>query len=415
MYINFLPSLSWTKARMSKELNKKSVNHTIILLLIILFVSSLGQVTSDLYLPSLPNMAKSLNVKTHWIQFTVAIYMAGFSLSQLIYGPWSDAIGRRIPLLTGLSINFTGGLICLFSPNIYILFLGRFLQGLGVGAANSLARPILRDLFDKEKLAIYNSYLAASGVFILSTAPVLGGYIQHYAGWRYNFLFLSLYGLFILWFYYSKVPETSRHHHQDNYKLKTILINAKTLLKSSIFVRFSLCPLFTYAGILAWLTAAPIVLQEKVGLNSVQFGWLYIFSGIGFATGAFLNIKLVTMFGIDKMMELGFFCQLSAGGLMLFFYLLGYINTYVIIVPILLFMMGASLVFPNSSAGALTPFPKIAGMAGAVFGFVQILGGAVSSSVVALAQDENQFPIAIAFIITALLSMLVFRVFKSKV
>lgn len=415
MYPKLPLSLLKAIAKMGKELNKKSVNHSIILLIIILLVSSLGQVTSDLYLPSLPNMAKSLDVSTHWIQFTIAIYMVGFSLSQLIYGPWSDAIGRRTPLLIGLSINFIGGLICWFSPNIYLLFLGRFLQGLGVGAANSLARPILRDLFEKEKLAIYNSYLAISGVFILSTAPVLGGYIQHYAGWRYNFLFLSLYGLFILWSYYSKVPETSRHHHRDNYKFKAILINAKILLKSPIFLRFSLCPLLTYAGILAWLTAAPIVLQEKVGLNPVQFGWLYIFSGIGFATGAFLNVKFVTRFGIDKMMELGFFCQLSAGGLMLFFYLLGYINTYVIIAPILLFMMGSSLVFPNSSAGALTPFPKIAGMAGALFGFVQILGGAISSSAVALAQDENQFPIAIAFIITALLSMLVFRVFKSKV
>lgn len=399
---------------MIKELNKKSINHTIGLLIVILLISSLGQVTSDLYLPSLPNMAKSLNVDTHWIQFSIAIYMVGFSVSQLIYGPWSDAIGRRTPLLIGLSINFIGGLTCWFSPNIYMLFLGRFLQGLGVGAANSLARPILRDLFDKEKLAIYNSYLAVSAVFILSTAPVLGGYIQHYAGWRYNFLFLSLYGLLILCAYYCRVPETSQHHHKDNFKLQTVLINAKILVKNPIFLRFSLCPLLTYAGILAWLTAAPIVLQEKVGLNSVQFGWLYIFSGIGFATGSILNVKLVTRVGIDKMMELGFFCQLVAGGLMLIFYLLGYINTFVIIVPIILFMMGAGLVFPNSSAGALIPFPKIAGMAGALFGFVQILGGIISSSAIALAQDENQFPIAIAFITTALLSVLIFRVFKSK-
>ena len=178
------PSPPKAIAKMNKGLNKKSVNHSVSFLMIILLVSSLGQVTSDLYLPSLPSMAKGLDVNTNWIQFTIAIYMTGFSLSQLIYGPWSDAIGRRFPLLIGLSINFVGGLICWFSPNIYLLFLGRFIQGLGVGAANSLVRPILRDLFEKEELAIYNSYLAISGVFILSTAPVLGGYIQHYAGWR---------------------------------------------------------------------------------------------------------------------------------------------------------------------------------------------------------------------------------------
>ena len=179
-----------------------------------------------------------------------------------------------------------------------------------MGAANSLARPILRDLFEKETLAIYNSYLAVASVFILSIAPVLGGYIQHYAGWRFNFLFLSVYGFFILCSFYFKIPETSLHHHRNNYKFKVIVMNAKTLLKSPIFLKFSLCPLFTYAGITAWLTAAPIVLQERVALTSVQFGWIYVLSGVGFATGAFLDAKLVASFGMNKMMKLGFFCQL---------------------------------------------------------------------------------------------------------
>jgi DHA1 family bicyclomycin/chloramphenicol resistance-like MFS transporter/DHA1 family 2-module integral membrane pump EmrD-like MFS transporter len=398
---------------MSETSNKKSEGKTVIWLSIILLISSLGQVTTDLYLPSLPNMATSLDVNISWIQFSIAIYMLGFCVSHLVYGPWSDAIGRRIPLLTGLSINFIGGLICWFSPNIYLLLLGRCLQGLGLGAANSLARPILRDLFEKETLAIYNSYLAVSSVFILSIAPVIGGYIQHYLGWRFNFLFLSLYGLIVLYLFYFKIPETSTAHHHHNYKIKIMLMNAKTLLKSPIFLKFSLCPLFTYGGILAWLTAAPIVLQEKVGLSSVQFGWLYVLSGIGFGIGAFLNVKLVSRLLIKKMMELGFLCQLSAGGLMLFFYLLGYMNTYVIIVPIIIFMMGSSLVFPNSSAGALTPFPKIAGMAGALFGFIQILGGALSSSIIALTPNENQLPIAITFLITALLSLLILRIFKT--
>lgn len=392
------------------EANK--INHGIGLLFITLLVSSLGQVTSDLYLPSLPSMAKSLSVDINWVQFTIAIYMVGFCISQLIYGPWSDAIGRRSPMLIGLFINFLGSLICWSSPNIYLLLLGRFIQGLGVGAGYSLARPMLRDLFEKETLAFYNSYLAISTVVILTIAPILGGYIQQYAGWRYNFLFLSIYGFLILYFFYLKTPETSKFHHQDNLKLNVILVNAKTLLKSPIFLRFSLCPLLAYAGILAWITEVPIVLQEKVGLTPVQFGWIYMFSGIGFAIGGFLNMKFVITLGIERMMNLGFLSQLIAGMLMLTFYLLGYINTTVIIIPILIFMMGSSLVFPNSSAGALTPFPKIAGTAGALFGFMQILGGAGASSLVALSHDQNQLPIAIAFIITALLSILIFRVFN---
>lgn len=395
-------------------IKKNSMNRSIGLLLIILLVSSLGQVTSDLYLPSLPSMAKSLTVNTNWIQFTVAVYMAGFCVSQLVYGPWSDAIGRRRPLLMGLSISFIGSLVCWVSPNIYLLFLGRFLQGIGVGAGTALARPILRDLFEKETLAVYNSYLAIASVVILTIAPVIGGYIQQYLGWRYNFLFLTIYSFLILYFSYYKTPETCTHHHKDNFKLKVILTNSKVLLKSPIFIKFSIYPLLTYAGILAWLTEAPIVLQETVGLDPVQFGWLYVFSGIGFALGGFLNMKFVVRFGIEQMINIGFFCQLSAGLLMLMFFLLNYINAYVIVMPILFFMVGSSLVFPNSSAGALNAFPKIAGTAGAIFGFTQVLGGVISSSAVALAHDSSQLPIAIAFIIASLLSILVSYIFQSK-
>ncbi|QBR84057.1 Bcr/CflA family efflux MFS transporter [Legionella israelensis] len=414
MYDIVIISIFYTRVFLLKIVKENPVPSHIGLLVVILLVSSLGQVSSDLYLPSLPAMAEKLEVKTSWIQFTIAIYMTGFCLSQLVYGPLSDAIGRRSPLIAGLSFNFAGSLICWVSPDIYWLFLGRFLQGLGVGAGTSLARPILRDLFEKETLAIYNSYLAVSTVIILATAPILGGYIQYYAGWRYNFLFLSVYGFIILCAFYFNTPETSKHIHKENFRIKIIFLNARNLLMNPIFLRFSLCPLFTYAGIIAWITAAPIVFQDKIGLDAVQFGWLYIFSGIGFAAGAVLNMRVVAELGIEQMMRLGFFCQLSAGLLMLFFYLLGYINVYVIIIPILIFMFGSSLVFPNSSAGALTPFPKIAGTAGAIFGFMQISGGAISSSIIATSHDENQLPMAALFIITSVLSILVFQLFKSK-
>jgi MFS family permease len=95
-----------------------------------------------------------------------------------------------------------GGLVCWLASSIYLLLLGRFLQGLGVEAGTALARPILRDLLAKEMLAIYNSYLAISSVAILTIAPILGGYIQYYLDWRCNFLFLSIYGLFTLGAYY---------------------------------------------------------------------------------------------------------------------------------------------------------------------------------------------------------------------
>ncbi|STX29527.1 multidrug resistance protein, MFS superfamily [Legionella beliardensis] len=382
------------------------------LLILIIFISSLGQINSDLYLPSLPNMANKLQVSTTWIQMTVVIYMVGFSVSQLVYGAWSDAIGRRKPLITGLVIVFLGSVLCCLAPTIHILLLGRFLQGLGAGAGLALTRPILRDLFENKKLAIYNSYLSISSVVVLSAAPILGGYIEHFAGWRYNFLFLSVYNFTILYLFYLKLPETSQYYHQDNFQPAIIFNNMMYLLKSNLFLKFVLPSLLTYAGILACMTALPIVLQGKVGLSPVQFGWLSILVGSGFAFGGFINARLVGIYGINAMMIFGFLSQFSAGLFMLVFYLLSYLNTWVIIIPIIIFMFGSSLVFPNSSTGALIPFPKIAGTAGAVFGFMQILGGAFASGLIAFFHDENQLPMAIAFLLTSVLSIILFYLLK---
>jgi Bcr/CflA subfamily drug resistance transporter len=384
-------------------------------LVIILLISSLGQVMSDLYLPSLPAMAETLGVHTDWIQLTLTVYMLGYCLSQLIYGPFSDAIGRRPPVLFGLGLSLVGSVLCWESVSIYWLFIGRLLQGFGVGAGMALTYSILRDLFEKETLAKYNSFLSMSSVGILVLAPILGGYIQFYIGWRYNFVFLGTYTLFILIFFYYKMPETNQYSHQMHRTFKSIWSNIQQLCTSVHFLRFTLCTFCAYAGILAWLTAAPIVLQNIVGLNAVEFGWLYLFSGLGFAFGGFLNAKYVMKYGIEYLMKHGMAYQFLSGLLMLLFYLLGYINTYVIMVPVILFMFGSAFVFPNASARAFDPFAKIAGAAGGVFSFMQILGGVVSSSILSAVHDDNQLPMAIAFILTSLLSITIFTVFKTKI
>lgn len=384
------------------------------LLTILLLVSCLGQVTSDLYLPSLPSIAKGFNIHISWAQWTIAVYMLGFSISQLIYGPWSDSVGRRTPLIFGLSLNVVGGLICIYSVDIKMLLIGRLVQGLGTGAGTTLVRSTLRDIFNKETLARYNSYLAISTVVILTIAPVIGGYIEHYSTWRYNFVFLSGLGLLILTLYFFLIKETNEQRNTDHFKLSGILFNMKTLLTHPVFLRFALCPFLTYAGILAWITAAPVLLQDKLGLSPLMFAWVYILPGIGFAIGGFLNAKWVERLGIDKMIYAGILVQLIAGILMLLLYKANYFNLWVVIIPVIIYMLGASLVFPNSSAGAFVPFAHIAGTAGAVFGCMQIAGGVVSSSLFTIIDDENQQPMALAFIISAITTLIIFTALKEK-
>ena len=384
----------------------------VVILISLMFVSSLGQVTSDLYLPSIPAIAKALDVSEHDLQLTITVYMFGLCLSQLIYGPFSDAIGRRKPLIVGLSLCLLGSLTCLVANEWTILMFGRCLQGMGTGAGTALVRSILRDMFDKEELARTNSIIAVSSVSILTLAPIISGVVETYLGWRYNFLCLFLLSIIALTLFLLNIKESNQHAARHHVTFKQLIDNMITILSSRHFLRYALCPLLTYAGILAWLTATPVLLQIQLGISPAKMGWIYAFSGFGFACGALINAKKVKDYGIENMMRLGFVIQILAALILLGFYAMDYFTLWTVALPILSFMMGASLVFPNASAGAFIPFAKIAGTAGAIFGCMQILGGVLSSAILAMSHDTSVVPMGVAMLLSALLGSIVYAVLK---
>lgn len=375
-----------------------------ILFILLVLISTLGQVSSDLYLPSLPAIAENLGASFKAVKLTITAFMIGFAIAPLIYGPLSDGIGRHKPLLFGLSLCLLGTIICFSAQSIEILLIGRLCQGLGAGAGSSLFRSILRDLWSGAKLAKYGSYSALVGILGLAFAPLLGGYFQHYFGWRSNFIFLAVITFMALLCVIFIVPETNRYLHKDHLTAKKIKNNFFTLVSSPVFMSYSSINFLTYGAILAWLTSGPILLQKVLLLSPVDFGWIYAIVGIAFALGALLNSLFVVRFGTEFMLQFGMFCMLIAGCLLLGFKLLGYINVFVIVLPVMLLLFSVPIVFNNSFAGAFHPFPQIAGMVGALFGTMTTLGGAVTSSLLAFAPDKNQLPMAIVIVGCAVLS-----------
>src|SRR3989338_6223909 len=164
-----------------------------LLFFVIVLAVCLTQLASDIYAPSLPGIASYFHTNVDLAQWSMAIYMLGVALSQLVYGPLSEGVGRKKPLLTGLIIMIVGTLICLFSPSIKVLILGRLIQGCGAGACAALWRSIFRDLFTGEELSKYGSYLVVFIMFIIPAAPLLGGYLEEFYSWRACFAFMTLY------------------------------------------------------------------------------------------------------------------------------------------------------------------------------------------------------------------------------
>lgn len=364
---------------------------------ILILCASLGQVASDLYLPSLPAIQIALSTKTSLVQLSISLYMMGYAGAQLIFAPLSDGFGRRPPLFVGFMICLVGTFLCMTANSIEMLLLGRCLQGLGAGGTVGIGRAAFRDVFAGKALARFGSYLAMANIFLVAGAPFLGGYLQTFFGWRASFIFLFAYALFGFLIVFRSLPETNQHRHRDHLRWPVLKQNIHTLLLSQRFVLYAVCIFVMYAGILAWLTAGPILFQNTLGLTPVQFGSLSLGVGAMFFVGSFLNTLLVRHFSLPNLLLLGFSLPTLAAFILFIEYSVGILTPTAVYLPLLLVPLGCSFVFGNSFAGALTPFPHIAGMAAALFSFAQMFGGVVASSALAYSHEDNQLPLAVSF------------------
>lgn len=377
----------------------KSTIFTPLLLTIILAIASLGQVAAEIYVPSLPTITRQFQTNSSLIQLTLAAYLFSFGVSHLIYGPLSDRIGRRKPIIFGISLSIFGNIICLFAPDVYILILGRFIQGFGFGVCTSVGRTLSRDLLSGAYLARVGSQMAMINSFVVASAPIIGGYVQQYLNWRINFLLIILYAVLVLILICYKLPETIQERNPLATKLNVIGKNYLIILTHPHFMGYALCATFAYSGIIAYLTTAPFLLENYAGLTPIQFGWLaFLIASVMFVS-AFINSRLIISKGIPKMIIFGISFMFAGGLLMLFFMLFNLLNLAVIIIPVLVFCIGTSLTFSNAFAGAFHPFADKAGAASGIYGFIQIGFASLISSFLAGTKTHSQLPLAITLLL----------------
>ena len=396
---------------------EKSVKLTIA---ISLLFASFGQIASDLYLPSLPYITVDLATRRELVQLTVTCFMVSYCISRLIYGPISDGIGRKIPLVIGFIITFVGSCVCLAATNIYILMAGRIIQGFGAAAGSVLTGAILRDMLEGRLLSKFNSYFAFVNIIFVASAPLAGGYLEEVFGWRSTFLVLLAYTILLLIMTIFLFKETNNKRNPENIKIKQIVTNIKYLLNNRIFVVYTILVMAGYAAVLAWLTSGPIIIQKQLHYSPVQFGWIaLVFGGFTYCVGALMNTKLVmihrnkslVLFGVSLMVVSGIYFIIASA--------LGMLNIYNIVIPVSIFSFGNSFTFPSSYSGALTPFPELAGSAAAVLSSMQILGGVVGSALIALMPFGSLTKLGLVVFVCGLISVAVLvlttRRFRLKV
>ncbi len=380
-------------------------------LFISLFLITVGQSSMDLYLPSMPAMTSSLGVSSNLIQATMTAFLITYAASQLLYGPLIDRYGRRPMLIVGTVIYILGSAGCVLATNIQMLIAMRLLQGFGGGACSVLSRTILRDAFDGKALIQASAYNSIVWAVVPLVAPVMGGYVQHYLGWRFNFLALVLLGVVLLIFVLLFFRETQAQEHRQTLQLGAIINNYKTVLKHREFMGYGFCLVMMYGVIVAFSLVSPFLLQTRLGLSPVHYGWVVIIITSGYLCGSTISSVMASRVNANTTVMMALILMLVSSVIMLIFALAGVVNLWVIVVPMFFVLMGDSIIYPTATAGMILPFPQAAGIAGALSGFLIICGGSLISFFIVLLPENTQLPLATSIVGMVLIALGVYRRF----
>lgn len=357
-------------------------------------LSAVGPLSTDMYLPSLPDIARQLSASTPQVQFTISAYLIGFAVGQILYGPVSDRHGRKPVLLGAVAIYCVATLACALSTSIEMLIAGRALQALGGSGAIVLTRAIVRDLYSGARagreLSLIGSVMALAPVL----APIAGGLLQTGFGWRSIFVALvaaGLAGAAIVW---TLLPETLARRATDPVSPSSMLKSYGVVGRHPAYLAYLGLATTSYAGLFAWISGASFVLQNLYGLSPFDFGVAFALGAVGYMTGTAAATRLVMRLGLDRTIGIGS-CALAAGGLgMVVAVALGLTSAFSLVLPVAVYLAGLGMVLPQSIAGAMSPFPDRAGAASALFGFIQQSAAAICGAVVGWLLGHNAWPLA---------------------
>jgi DHA1 family bicyclomycin/chloramphenicol resistance-like MFS transporter len=354
----------------------------------------IGQMSTSMYLPSLPSLADDLDVEPSGVKLTMTVFLAAFAVAQLFFGPLSDRYGRRPALFLGLAVYVLGTAGCAIAPDLGSLIVGRFVQGFGACSGPAIARATVRDRYERAEAARVLAYIGMAMAVGPAVGPIIGGVLQVHFGWRTIFVALVAFGL-VVWIAAARgLSESLAKPNLDALEPTRLARNYFTLLTHRIFVGNMLVTAFIFGGMFTYATAVPFVLIEQLDMSPDLFGTVFIFTVTGSVTGSTIASRTALSVRGDVMTAIGAMTSLTGGALMLGFILAGLVSPATIVGSMMIFMAGFGMAAPNALAGAMAPFPTMAGAASAMIGFAQMGLAALGSMAIAIFYDGTAVPMA---------------------
>lgn len=362
---------------------------------------ALGQIATSIYVPSMPSLADAFGTTAEQVALTLTVFLAGFAVSQLVFGPLSDRLGRRPMLLWGVVLFSLASLGCAFSGSIEALIFWRFVQSVGACSGAVLGRAIVRDVYGRERAAKALAYIGIAFSLSPAMSPIIGGYLQVWFGWRSSFAFLVGISLILLALAWALLAETNRDPDPHALNPGAMLRNFRTLLCDRTFVGYMAAMSLVFSGLMAFVASAPFLIIGGLGLSPDKFGLLAALSAAGTLGGNLSAGLLTTKLGTRRMVLSGIVLALIGAGFLAGTGLAGFFNIWLITGSMVVFLWGMGTVMPNAMAGAIGPFPRMAGAASALLGFFQMAAAATAGQISGLLPHGAQWPLGLMMVALA--------------
>jgi len=367
----------------------------------------------DVYLPSIPNIHTYFSTTPVIVQLTISLYLLMTGIGQLLIGPLSDSVGRRWIIISGTLVFLLGSITAALSVNIEMLIIARAIQGLGSCAMMVATFAVVRDLYSSDECARMYSFLNATIALSPLLAPIVGGYLAEWEGWRSSFVFLAIMAFLVALLGFFKVKETLTKENKAKLTRK-VFSNYAQIIKDRTFRMYVFCASAGFACFLTFFSVSSYIIIKLLGVPEEHFGFYFASIAVVFFIGSLISGYSSKKIGAYKTVLIGTLFISLSGIIMLLWYLLFGLSIAAFIAPMMIMGIGGAMVMGGGAGGAIEPFPTMAGAASAVFGFCEFVFAFVVSSIVLGWKVTNTVPLALTLMVLGVSAFLFCIAFYHK-
>ena len=358
-------------------------------------LATLGPFSIDTYLPSFGGIGRALMATPHEVQQTLTAFLLPFALMTLWHGPVSDAFGRRRMILVSVALFALASAGCALATRIEELWLLRALQGMTAGAGMVVCRAIVRDLYDGARAQRLIAQIMMMFALAPVIAPVLGGWLQSWFGWRAVFALLVLLGVALWLACWKLLPETLPMHRRQSLRVDYLANAYRSMLGSPSFLLICVALACNFVAFFIYVLSAPVFLVRHLGVAATGFPWLFAPAMSGLMLGAWLSGVLARRLSHGRTIVAGYLVMAVAAALNVGLNLAMPAALPWSILPLFAFTLGMSLAIPSLTLVALDMFPEQRGLAASCQAFVQAAVNALAAALIAPALCESTLSLAL--------------------